>query len=196
MSLKFSDASKLKVTADTHWCHGNVIGFCNRPFNTIEEHDAALIRNWNAKVSPGDTVIHAGDFAFGNIQQIKAIREQLNGNIILVRGNHDKFQPGQAKDIFDGIYDYLKIRVDDPDSPTGRQNIIICHYAMRVWDQSHYGSYMLYGHSHHTLPDDPNALSIDIGVDGHDYSPLSYNEVKNIMLKKTFKPIDHHEGKS
>ena len=35
------------------------------------------------------------------------------------------------------------------------QDIVLCHYAMRVWQKSHYGAWMLYGHSHGTLPDNP-----------------------------------------
>jgi calcineurin-like phosphoesterase family protein len=63
---------------------------------------------------------------------------------------------------------------------------------MRVWNKSHHGAWHLYGHSHGTLPDDPNALSFDCGVDCHNYTPISFEQVEAIMAKKTFKPIDHH----
>jgi calcineurin-like phosphoesterase family protein len=42
----------------------------------------------------------------------------------------------------------------------------------------------LYGHSHGDLADDETSLSFDIGVDCHDFYPLSYEEVKAIMAKK------------
>jgi calcineurin-like phosphoesterase family protein len=70
--------------------------------------------------------------------------------------------------------------------------IVMCHYAMRVWNRSHRGAWMLYGHSHGSLPDDPGALSIDVGVDCHDYTPISHDDIGRIMAKKTWKPIDHH----
>ncbi len=61
---------------------------------------------------------------------------------------------------------------------------MLFHYAMRVWNASHHGSWHLYGHSHGTLPDDITSLSFDIGVDSQHYKPLSYDEVKAIMSQK------------
>jgi len=66
---------------------------------------------------------------------------------------------------------------------------------MRVWNKSHHGALNLYGHSHGSLPDDPHALAIDVGVDCHNFTPISFEQVKKIMSKKTFKPIDHHGEK-
>jgi calcineurin-like phosphoesterase family protein len=59
---------------------------------------------------------------------------------------------------------------------------------MRAWNKHGYGSWMLYGHSHGTLPDDPHALSIDVGMDCHDFVPISYEEIKDIMSKKDWSP--------
>lgn len=59
------------------------------------------------------------------------------------------------------------------------QVIVLCHYALRVWDRSHYGSWHLFGHSHGHLPG--LGLSLDIGVDCHGYRPLSLAEVADNM---------------
>ena len=48
--------------------------------------DEALINNWNAKVPKDGIVYHLGDFAWGSINYWKKIREQLNGEIILIYG--------------------------------------------------------------------------------------------------------------
>jgi calcineurin-like phosphoesterase family protein len=66
--------------------------------------------------------------------------------------------------------------------------IVLFHYALREWNASHWGSYHLYGHSHGTLPDIDTSLSFDIGVDCHNFYPLSYEEVKAIMKKKNWQP--------
>ena len=154
--------------------------------------DRTLIENWNELGGENDTVIHLGDFAFKGCNSIKHYRDQLNGKVILIRGNHDPKQFGQLTPHFDGVHDYLEIDVKDADANQGWQHITLCHYALRVWNRSHHGSFSLFGHSHGTLPDDPNSLSFDVGVDCHDYKPISYNRVKEIMATKTFTPIDHH----
>ena len=51
-------------TADLHIGHANIIKLNKRPFKTIEEMDNALIDNWNAKVTPNDTVYILGDVFF------------------------------------------------------------------------------------------------------------------------------------
>lgn len=65
---------------------------------------------------------------------------------------------------------------------------MLLHYAMRVWRSSFRGTWHLYVHSHGSLTDDPTMNSFDVGVDCHDFYPLSYEEVKHIMSLKTWKP--------
>jgi calcineurin-like phosphoesterase family protein len=158
----------------------------------VDEMDQALIKNWNELVKPDDIVFHLGDFAFKGSNSIQHYRNQLNGKIYLIRGNHDSKQIGQLTPYFDGVFDYLEIDVADNEARQGWQHITLCHYALRVWNRSHHGSYSLYGHSHNTLPDDPNSRSFDVGVDCHDYKPISYSRVKEIMATKSFQPVDHH----
>ena len=40
--------------------------------------------------------------------------------------------------------------------------------------------------------DDAGALSLDVGVDCHDYFPISFKRVKELMKKKEYIPVDHH----
>ena len=190
--MKIFKKENLWFTSDTHWGHHNIIRYCNRPFESADEMDQKLIENWNELIGENDIVFHLGDFAFKGSNSIKHYRDQLNGRISLLRGNHDAKQFGQLTPHFDGVYDYLEIDVEDKDANQGWQRITLCHYSLRVWNRSHHDSWSLYGHSHGTLPDDPNSLSFDVGVDCHDYKPISYNRVKEIMATKTFTPIDHH----
>jgi hypothetical protein len=53
---------------------------------------------------------------------------------------------------------------------------------------AHRGVWQLYGHSHGTLSDDEMALSFDVGVDCHNFYPISYEEVKEIMKQKKWTP--------
>ena len=89
---------------------------------------------------------------------------------------------------FQWIKDYYELSVEDDEVLNGRQKIILFHYAMKVWRSSFRGTWHLYGHSHGHLFDDPTSRSFDVGVDCHNYAPLSYEEVKSIILKKDWTP--------
>lgn len=75
--------------SDTHFNHANVIAYSSRPFADVPTMNEALIAAWNEVVSPSDTVYHLGDFAMGDRTLIPAILARLNGNLIMVAGNHD-----------------------------------------------------------------------------------------------------------
>jgi calcineurin-like phosphoesterase family protein len=156
-------------TADTHFNHANIIPFCKRPFSTVDEMNAALIERWNRKVGAGDLVYHLGDFAWGDWEPIL---EQLNGDIILIRGGHDKKSARKFTSRFLHVADLLDIVVEG-------YAVVLCHYCLRVWNKSHYDSWHLFGHSHGQLP--AFGKSLDVGVDGHDFTPWSWEEVKDYM---------------
>jgi calcineurin-like phosphoesterase family protein len=68
-----------------------------------------------------------------------------------------------------------------------KQYIVLCHYSMNVWNRSHHGSWHLFGHSHGGLTDNPNSLSIDVGINCHNYYPIEFEEIKNKMKLKNNK---------
>ena len=194
-------------TSDTHFGHSNIIKYCQRPFlfdpgldkdrlydprNLDVDHmDEIMIKNWNSVVQSHDTIYHLGDFAFYKDQRkTRNVIRRLNGNKILIRGNHDKYLEPETLQMFNSVHSYYEFSV--PDKDAGKQMIVLLHYSMNVWNRSHRGSWHLFGHSHGTLQDNPNSLSFDVGSDCHGFTPISYEQVKKIMSKKTFKPIDHH----
>jgi len=73
-------------TSDTHFDHENIIKYCNRPFKDVNHMNESMIENWNNTVNDTDTVMHLGDFSFKSDKFIN----RLNGNITLIKGNHDK----------------------------------------------------------------------------------------------------------
>lgn len=96
------------LCADTHFGHRRVVSAFRddgttkqRPWYTTEDHDAALIRNWNGRVQPNDYVLVAGDVAI-NRSALNTI-VQCNGKKILIKGNHDKFRPEEYLGIFEDI---------------------------------------------------------------------------------------------
>ena len=75
--------------SDLHFGHENCLVFDNRPFKSIEEHDATIIKNWNDVVGMDDDVYLLGDISWYNATKTIEIFNQLNGRIHLIRGNHD-----------------------------------------------------------------------------------------------------------
>ena len=186
-------------TSDTHLDHANIIKYSKRPFASVDEMNEALIANINAKVKPGDRLFHLGDFAKSRVEYF---REAINcKNVVLILGNYDRIKYNSP--LFSGVYDMFRLKTQINGQP---KDIILCHYALKVWNKSHHGSWHLYGHSHGGLPDDETAQAFDVGVDCHNYLPISLDEVQAIMAKKKWedprikwardgalwKPFDHH----
>lgn len=75
--------------ADLHLGHKQILVYEkeHRPFETVEEMNETIIKNWNSVVKPKDIIYVLGDFAFGRANIYLANR--LNGHKRLVLGNHD-----------------------------------------------------------------------------------------------------------
>ena len=84
--------SKTFFTSDLHFGHKNILKFTKpRPFATIEEHDQAIIDNWNSVVNQNDTVYVLGDIAMNTDPDVlENYLERLNGHKRLILGNHDR----------------------------------------------------------------------------------------------------------
>lgn len=139
--------------------------------------NSMLIENFNSLVKPEDTIYHLGDFCFS--KDPSAIRRRLNGNIHLIKGNHDN--PKQLQGLFGWIKDTYSLRV-------GKHSFWLAHYAHRVWPGSYRGAIHLYGHSHGNLDD--NGRSTDVGVDCWDYKPVHIDTIIKMMEKKPVRPSE------
>jgi len=169
---------KTWFTADTHFCHENIIKYCNRPFRDWKEMDRALISNWNSVVAKEDVVYHLGDFAFGREAKtawLPMLANELQGKIHLIKGNHDKVTVEHIPFRFESIQDYDEIEVEG-------QRIVLFHYGLRTWHHDLRGVWHLYGHSHGGLP--PLGKSLDIGVDSWSFTPVSFARLKAVMDKR------------
>jgi len=81
---------KIFLIGDLHFNHRNIIKYCSRPFNSVEDMNKQLIKNWNSVVGKNDIVYVVGDFALCGKQKIIEIGQRLNGRKRLVLGNHDQ----------------------------------------------------------------------------------------------------------
>ena len=137
-------------TSDLHLGHANVLRFDNRPFSSVEENDEELIKRWNAKVKQGDTVYCLGDLiwkTYGS-QSAEDILKSLNGQKILIRGNHDHWINRRTRKQLAAIKDYDDIKVTLEDGTVKR--CILSHYPIHFYNGQYHGAIMLYGHVHTT----------------------------------------------
>ena len=177
--------SEIFFVSDTHFGHTNIIKYCNRPFNNTDEMDEALINNWNAKVPKDGIVYHLGDFAWGSINYWKKIREQLNGEIILIYGNHDEKYLNNKL-----MYKLFKEVTPQKNIWINKIPIYMNHYPFLCFGGSYKGlgaTWQLFGHVH-SNPRSEEGLDhkrlvncfptqYDVGVDNNNFTPISFDEL-------------------
>jgi calcineurin-like phosphoesterase family protein len=154
-------------TSDTHFGDPRVLRIDGRPFRNMLEHDAALISNWNGRVSPEDEIWHLGDFASRRAGFAEQLLSQLNGRKHLVIGNNDPIETTSANG-WSSIQHYAELTIEG-------QRLILCHYPFRTWNQIGKKSINLHGHSHGRLK--PMLRQFDVGVDPRGLQPATLAEI-------------------
>ena len=93
------------LVSDTHFGHLGVCKFTRkdgvtklRPWDSPEDMDEAMIKAWNERVKPTDKVYHLGDGVI-NRKAISTLA-RLNGDKVLIRGNHDIFRDDEYRQYF------------------------------------------------------------------------------------------------
>ena len=187
--IRPEDVNKIFWVSDTHFSHNNILKYCNRPFESVEAMNEALVANWNSVVKPDDHIYHLGDFCFGNVEKWNWCLEpgKLNGHIHLILGNHDPervFRDGTLIERFDSI-DYQKILLVEG------WTVIMNHFPFQSFSNNFdHKVIQLFGHIH-SGPDGIGNVMLegktlqwnqyDVGVDNNNYTPISWAEVKERM---------------
>lgn len=185
-------------TGCTHFGHANIIRLADRPFETVEHMNTELIRRWNEKVRPEDTVYHLGDVAWGS--QVENFFLELNGSIIFITGNHD--DPDEMenleRDYPDNTFvtNYHELKIDS-------QRLVLFHYPIDDWNGRWRGAIHLHCHTHSKTLRNPHLPYVNssdlefgektelgrnypvdltcnrfcVGVDSTDFAPISFEEI-------------------
>lgn len=181
-------------TSDLHLGHANIIGLSKRPFASADEMDETLLDNINQMVDQKDELFILGDFTLKRgAERVKAYRDAIKcPRVHIVLGNHDTSAQRVYEANFTTVSDLTSIRlVEEPNTKA-----VLCHYAMRTWNNIGHGAWQLYGHSHGTLPPRPGYKSLDVGVDCWGYAPISEKRLAAIMdgITPVYGQGDHHEN--
>jgi calcineurin-like phosphoesterase family protein len=172
---------KIFFTSDLHLNHENIIRYCHRPFLNLEEMDKTLIDNFNATVSNDDTCYILGDFCLGDNADVASnFMNQLNGTKYLIRGNHDTDSKmnryvENCKNLTVAGYVYM-LKADN------KHNFYVSHYPALVSNTTdgQYKKFLwnLHGHLHSkTAIWNSEIACYDVGVDAHNYKPVSLEEI-------------------
>lgn len=178
--------NKIFVTADTHFGHNKEFLYKPRGFNSILEHDQAIIKNWNSVVDKDDDVYLLGDVMLGDNEYGKNCVKQLNGKIHVILGNHctaarERIYVEELDNIVEVKYatiiKYGKCRFYLSHYPTMTSNYDDAHFNQRLFN--------LYGHTHQKTNFYNDMFCIyHVGADSHNCTPVLIDDIINEMREK------------
>lgn len=170
---------------DLHLGHRKVLEHDNRPFPTIEEHDAHLTETCASAGEKNRTLWILGDVA-NRREVFHTFMDRVVpcwGAVNLIRGNHDDRIAWRFRERFSAAYEALYVRI----SPEVR--LYLSHYACRTWRGSNRGSYHIHAHSHGALP--RLGRSTDVGANCINYRPINLGPI--IEALQDCPHTDQHE---
>jgi len=170
---QFPFESQTWIISDTHFFHENIGRYCNRPYGWQE----TIIEAWNRLIQPKEIVFHVGDLALGKKENIEGLVPMLNGQLYLMRGNHDRRS--------NGFYQRLGITlVPDPYPmihPSGL-NLAFSHRPIVPLEP---GILNLHGHIHNNAAPELGARHVNLCVEVRDYRPWRLGEILTPYLPCT-----------
>jgi calcineurin-like phosphoesterase family protein len=129
------------LVSDTHFGHFGVCKFTRndgvtklRPWDTPEEMDEEMVKRWNETVRPNDKVYHLGDVVI-NRKALKTLH-RLNGDKVLIRGNHDIFRDDEYREYFRELRAYHVMN-----------GMILSHIPIHIESLGRFGT-NIHGHLH------------------------------------------------
>lgn len=162
--------SRSFVISDTHFGHKNICAYeaGHRPFSTVQEHDAEMVRRWNSVVTKHDTVWHLGDVLFG-VGAFDTLR-LLNGNKKLIMGNHDHYPISRYLEHFSKVMASMEVG-----------GCIFTHIPIHP-DQFHRYRANVHGHMHSkSLPDQ---RYVCVSAEQIDLTPILLETILNRLPSK------------
>lgn len=184
---------KLYLVSDIHYNHANIIMYCNRPFKCKEHMNDTLLDNWNRVVKPEDYVINLGDVS-ANIRTDNDILKfndwlgELNGNKILIKGNHDHFSKEFYLKTHIQVKDYLIIGeyflVHYPCYTNSKYTKPVDKRMLKIFKESGC-KYIIHGHTHNNQSNniktewDDGIVRFNTSIEVLQYSPMLFQDVVN-----------------
>ena len=151
------------LISDTHFFHKNIIGYCNRPFSSVEEMNETIRDRWNSVIKPQDHVYHLGDVYMeksGNKQAVETFLRSLNGKKRLVLGNHDDAMDYSLYSNFEKIMVWRNF-----------EKVVLTHVPINVDNIPGGDRINVHGHVHNKPS--PEGPYINVSVENTNYYPVN-----------------------
>jgi calcineurin-like phosphoesterase family protein len=180
---------KTWITSDLHFGHKNIMKFCPqtraRFRDDVAYMNSAMVEEWNARVEPGDLVYILGDVAFMSGSDAGKTIHRLNGDKILVEGNHDRktLMDATFRNSFVEVHKYLDINYDG-------HKCVMFHYPIAEWDQMHRGALHFHGHLHGGKSGLEQYRCLDVGMDSTGEIVISMDRAVRMIKDNVIK--GHH----
>lgn len=163
------------IVSDTHFGHLGVCKFLTnegtklRPWNNPQEMDEALVDNWNSVVGPKDKVYHLGDVVIN--RRCLSTLYRLNGEKVLVKGNHDIFKLEDYLPHFKDIRGYHVL-----------DNMLMSHIPVHPDSKGRFKA-NLHGHLHSNLVIDPKTRRpdpwyVNCSVEQINFTPIAFESIR------------------
>ena len=175
------------LVSDTHFGHAGVCRFTHedtdvkiRPWTDPDEMDEDMVRMWNETVRPNDKVYHLGDVVIN--RKALGIMRRLNGDKVLIRGNHDIFRDEEYREHFRELRAYHVMN-----------GMILSHIPIHPESLGRFGT-NIHGHLH------TRRVMMDNGYRGQVIDPryhcvcVEQTEFRPIRLEDVFKRIKAEGG--
>lgn len=194
--------STLWFRSDDHFGHDKLAREI-RGFETVEDHDEALIEWNNNYVRPDDTVFCLGDFSLKGPSFFAPILSRLNGHWHLISGNHDGCWSGHREGFkniksyidagFESVQPFLRRKIDGEQVLMSHFPYTGDHTELQRYTQyrlRNEGLALLHGHTHsseiisyvHNVPS--NSLQIHVGLDAWNLNPVNIDQVVQILRQE------------
>lgn len=173
------------LVSDTHFGHAGVCRFLRddgtklRPWDDPDEMDEEMVKRWNETVRPNDKVYHLGDVVI-NRKALKTL-SRLNGDKVLIKGNHDIFRLEEYTEYFRDVRGYHVMN-----------GMILSHIPVSESSLGRFGT-NIHGHLHYNRVKKPRGVDVKTGeilysdivdpryycvcVEHTDYRPVLFEEV-------------------
>lgn len=176
---EFNDISDFFITSDTWFGREAILSISNRKFNSIDDMNKHIIKQWNSVVKKDDVVVHLGNFAW-DPDTLQKIVKKLNGKIFLVLSLTD-FEMYEELIELPNVY-----VIETPLAILPTHDVVLSHWPLLDWPGRETGTIQIHGHSVYNHPSNfQYDFRINACTNHWKYTPIKLSSLKYTINEAT-----------